>query len=135
VTIASVRSASARLASKPLPPRAAPVRRTRAAGRTGAARLLYIDKQTAGKIAVENGGALPRISNMQLHCPVLVVGEGVSTFEAEHVGAALRARGVRGYWLVEKQPRARPVGSGVLAETLIGFAGLHIERIASLDDL
>jgi hypothetical protein len=45
------------------------------------------------------------------------------------------ARGASGYWLVELQARPRPAGSGTLAETLVGFAGLHIERISTLDDL
>ena len=69
---------------------------------------------------------------MPFDCPVLVVGDGVPVFKVEHVGAALMARGVNGYWLVEVEPRPRPAGSGTLAQALVGFPGLRIERIASL---
>jgi hypothetical protein len=72
---------------------------------------------------------------MPLDCPVLVVGAGVPAFKAGHISAALKARGASGYWLVEVQQRPRPAGSGALADTLIGFAGLHIERIDSPNDL
>ena len=72
---------------------------------------------------------------MPLECPVLVVGTGVPAFKAEHVVAALKARGVSGYWLVEVKERPGPSGSGALAETLVGFPGLHIERIVSPSDL
>ena len=72
---------------------------------------------------------------MPLDCPVLVVGTGVPAFKAEHVVAALKARGVSGYWLVEMQQRPGSPGRGALAEMLVGFPGLHIERIASPSDL
>jgi hypothetical protein len=129
VTVTSVR-----LASLPLPPRAAPVRRSKPVGRTFSGRLLSIDKKSIGK-ALGDSSVLPRISDMPFDCPVLVVGDGVPAFKVEHVGAALRARGVNGYWLVEVEPRPRPAGSGTLAQALIGFPGLRIERIQSLDDL
>lgn len=103
-------------------------------GRPASGRLLYIDRKTAGEV-VGGNGALPRVSDMPLDFPVLVVGTGVSSFKVEHVGAALRARGARGYWLVEVQKRPRAVVGAPLAETLVGFPGLHIERIASPDDL
>jgi hypothetical protein len=125
---------SVRLASLPLPPRAAPVHRRKPIGHGGAIRPIDIDKETAGKVAGD-GDRLPHISSMRLECPVLVVGSGVSAFKAEHVVAALKARGVSGYWLVELQKRPGPSGSGALAETLVGFPGLHIERIASPSDL
>ena len=125
---------SVRLASLPLPPRAAPVRRRKPIGHGGAIRPIVIDKETAGKVAGD-GDRLPRISSMPLECPVLVVGTGVPAFKAEHVVAALKARGVSGYWLVEVKERPGPSGSGALAETLVGFPGLHIERIVSPSDL
>ena len=123
-----------RLVSLPLPPRSAPVRRHKPVPRPFSGRSLRIDKDTAGKLA-SHGSDLPRISDMPFDCPVLVVGDGVPAFKVEHVGAALRARGARGFWLVEMEPRPRSTGSGSLAETLVGFPGLHIERISSLDDL
>ena len=125
---------SVRLASLPLPPRAAPRRRRKPIGHGGSIRPIVIDKETAGKVA---GGSdrLPRISAMPLDCPVLVVGTGVPAFKAEHVVAALKARGVSGYWLVEVQQRPGSPGSGALAEMIVGFPGLHIERIASPSDL
>ncbi|KAB2942222.1 MAG: hypothetical protein K8F92_01720 [Hyphomicrobium sp.] len=110
------------------------MRRNKPVGRAASGRLLCIDKGTAEKVA-GNNGALPRISDMPFDCPVLIVGDGVPAFKVEHVAAALMARGASGYWLVEVQPRPRAMGSGALAETLVGFAGLHVERIASLDDL
>jgi hypothetical protein len=125
---------SLRLASLPLPPRPVPVRRRKPIGRAVSGRLLCIDKDTVGKMAGENGG-LPRISDMPFDCPVLVVGAGVPVFKVQHVGAALKARGVRGYWLVEMEPRPRPGSAGALAETLVGFPGLRIERIGSPADL
>ncbi len=125
---------SLRLASLPLPPRALPVHRKKPVVRAAAGRLLFIDKATAAQVAGESG-ALPRISAMPFECPVLVVGTGVSPFRAEHVAAALKARGASGYWLVEKQQRPRATGNGAVAETLVGFPGLHIERIGSPRDL
>lgn len=101
--------------------------------RSATGRLLCIDKETAGKVAGGNG-AFPRVSDMPADFPVLIVGAKVPTFKVEHVGAALKARGARGYWLVEIQPRPR-TSNGHLAETLIGFPGLHIERIDSPDEL
>ena len=86
------------------------------------------------KVASE-AGHLPRISAMPFECPVLVVGAGVPAFRAEHVAAALKARGASGYWLVEVQPRPRALAGGSLAETLVGFPGLHIERIGSPGNL
>ena len=47
---------------------------------------------------------------MPLECPVLVVGSGVPAFKAEHIVAALKARGVNGYWLVEVQRAPEPGG-------------------------
>ncbi len=102
-------------------------------GRPASGRLLFIDKDTVDKVAEEKGG-LPRVSDMPVDFPVLVVGAGVSSFNVARVGAALRARGVRGYWLVEVQERARAPSGGHLAETLVGFPGLHIERIGSSDE-
>jgi hypothetical protein len=116
-----------------LPARSAPVRRHKPVPSPFSGRSLRIDKGTAGKLAGGNG--LPRISDMQFDCPVLIVGDGVPAFKVEHVGAALMARGARGFWLVEIEPRPRSTGSGSLAETLVGFPGLHIERLLSLDDL
>jgi hypothetical protein len=127
-------TSSPRLASLPLPPRALPVRRRKPVGRSASGRILCIDKDTVDKVSVENG-ALPRVSDMPLDFPVLVVGAGVSSFKVQHVGAALRARGARGYWLVELQPRPRASTSGRLAEMMVGFPGLHIERICSTNDL
>jgi hypothetical protein len=103
-------------------------------GRPTSGRLICIDRQTAGEV-VSGNGDLPRVSDMPLEFPVLVVGSGVPKFKVEHVGAALKARGARGYWLVEVQARPRASAGGPLAETLVGFPGLHIERIASPDDL
>jgi hypothetical protein len=124
---------SLRLAFLPLPPRPSPVRRSKPIGRPTAGRLLCIDESTAGKLA--GNGSLPRISDMPFECPVLIVGNGVPAFKVEHVAAALMARGANGYWLVKLQPRSRPAESGTLAETLVGFPGLHVERVASLADL
>jgi hypothetical protein len=125
---------SVRLASLPLPPRPSPVHRRKPVGHGGAIRPIVIDRETAGRVA---GGSdrLPRISAMPLDCPVLVVGAGVPSFKAEHIVAALQARGATGYWLVEVQTRPAAAGSGALAEALVGFPGLHIERIGSPSDL
>ena len=123
-----------RLISLPLPPRATPVRRHKAVPRPLSGRSLRIDKGTAGKLASDTSD-LPRISDMPFDCPVLIVGDGVPSFKVEHVGAALMARGARGFWLVEIEPRPRSTGSGSLAATLVGFPGLHIERVTSLADL
>lgn len=123
-----------RLVSLPLPPRATPVRRRKLVPRPLSGRSLRIDKGTAGKLASDTN-ELPRISDMLFDCPVLIVGNGVPSFKVEHVGAALMARGARGFWLVEIEPRPRSTGSGSLAETLVGFPGLHIERVTSLADL
>jgi hypothetical protein len=123
-----------RLISLPLPPRATPVRRRKPIPRPVSGRSLRIDKGTAGKLASDTSD-LPRISDMPFDCPVLIVRDGVPSFKVEHVGAALMARGARGFWLVEIEPRPRSMGSGSLAATLVGFPGLHIERIASLADL
>lgn len=125
---------SVRLASLPLPPRAAAVRCHKPVGHGGSVSPIVIDKDTAGKVA-QGSDRLPRISLMPLDCPVLVVGCGVPAFKAAHIGAALKARGVSGYWLVEVQQRPRPMGSGALAATLVGFHGLHIERIGASSDL
>jgi hypothetical protein len=125
---------SVRLASLPLPPRAAPVRRHKPIGHGGAIRPIVIDKETAGRVSAGEE-SLPRISVMPLECPVVVVGSGVPTFKAAHIVAALKARGANGYWLVELQKRPIPVGGGALAEVLVGFPGLHIERIAAPSDL
>ena len=125
---------SVRLASLPLPPRAAPVRRHKPVGNGGAIRPIVIDKETAGKVSAGED-RLPRISAMPLECPVVVVGAGVPAFKAAHIVAALKARGANGYWLVELQKRPSSAGGGALAEMLIGFPGLHIERIASPSDL
>jgi hypothetical protein len=125
---------SVRLASLPLPPRAAPVRRHKPIGHGGAIRPIVIDKETAGRVSAGEE-SLPRISVMPLECPVVVVGSGVPTFKAAHIVAALKARGANGYWLVELQKRPSPVGGGALAEVLVGFPGLHIERIATPSDL
>lgn len=125
---------SIRLASLPLPPRAAPVRRRKPVGHGGGIRPIVIDKETAGKVSAGDE-SLPRISTMPLECPVVVVGSGVPAFKAAHIVAALTARGANGYWLVELQKRPSPAGGGVLAEMLIGFPGLHIERISSPSDL
>lgn len=127
-------SPSPRLTSLPLPPRAAPVRRRKSVVRAAAGRLIYLDRQTAGQFAGDSR-ALPRISDMPLDVPVLIVDTGVPAFKVEHVGAALKARGARGYWLVQVQPRPRAATSGVLAETLVGFPGLRIARIGSAEDL
>ena len=123
-----------RLISLPLPPRATPVRRRKAVPRPLSGRSLRIDKGTAGKLASDTND-LPRISDMPFDCPVLIVGDGVPSFKVEHVGAALMARGALGFWLVEIEPRPRSMGSGSLAATLVGFPGLHIERLLSLADL
>jgi hypothetical protein len=96
--------------------------------------LLYIDKDTVDKFSGDDR-ALPRIADTPVDVPVLVVGAGVPSFKVEHVGAALRARGARGYWLVELQPRPRAATGSPLPETLVGFPGLHIERIGSLGEL
>lgn len=125
---------SVRLASLPLPPRAAPIRRRKPVAHGGAIRPIVIDKETAGKVAAGED-SLPRISAMPLECPVVVVGTGVPAFRAAHIVAALRARGANGYWLVELQKRPSPAGGGALTQTLIGFPGLHIERIVSPSDL
>jgi len=126
---------SLRLASLPLPPRPTPVRRRKPVGHGGAVRPIVIDRETAGKVA-RGSDRLPRISvAMALDCPVLVVGAGVPSFKAEHIVAALQARGATGYWLVEVQRRPTGAGSGALAEALVGFPGLHIERIGSPSDL
>ena len=103
-------------------------------GHGGSIRPIVIDKETANKVA-RGSDRLPRISAMPLDCPVLVVGAGVPAFKAEHIVAALKARGVSGYWLVEVQKRPGPSGSGALAEMLVGFPGLHIEGIGSPSDL
>lgn len=132
--VKAVAVTSVRLASLPLPPRAAPIHHRKPVSHGGAIRPIVIDKETAGKVAGD-GDRLPHISSMRLECPVLVVGSGVPAFKAEHVVAALKARGVSGYWLVELKERPGPSGSGALAETLVGFPGLHIERIASPSDL
>lgn len=121
---------SVRLASLPLPPRPVPVHKRKPVSRATSSRLLCIDKDTAGKVAGERG-SLPRISDMPFDVPVLVVGAGVPAFKVQHVGAALKARGVRGYWLVEIEPRSRAFPNGAVAETLVGFPGLRIERIGS----
>lgn len=121
---------SLRLASLPLPPRALPVRRREPVGRAASGRFIYIDQEAVGKVVGENG-SLPRVSDMPLDFPVLIVGAGVPTFKVEHVGAALKARGARGYWLVEVQQRPRQATGGAVAETLVGFPGLHIARIAA----
>jgi hypothetical protein len=42
---------------------------------------------------------------------------------------------VRGYWLVQLQQRPRPQAGGRLAETLVGFPGLHIARVDTSEDL
>lgn len=125
---------SVRLASLPLPPRAAPVRHRKPVGHGGSIRPIVIDKDTAGKVA-RGSDRLPRISLMPLDCSVLVVGCGVPAFKAAHIGAALKACGASGYWLVEVEQRPRPTGSGALAATLVGFPGLHIERIGAPTDL
>lgn len=125
---------SVRLASLPLPPRATPVHRRRPKGHGGGIHPIVIDKETAGKVSAGEE-SLPRISSMPLECPVVVVGSGVPAFKAAHIVAALKARGANGYWLVELQKRPVPAGGGVLAEMLVGFPGLHIERIASPSDL
>jgi hypothetical protein len=117
-----------------LPPRAVPVRRQKSIGRSASGRLLYIDKDAVDRISGDDR-ALPRIADMLLDFPVLVVGTGVPSFKVEHVGAALRARGARGYWRVEVQPRPRAATGAPLVETLVGFPGLHIERIGSLGEL
>ena len=101
-------------------------------GHGGAIRPIVIDKETAGKVSAGED-RLPRIS--ALECPVVVVGAGVPAFKAAHIVAALKARGANGYWLVELQKRPNSAGGGALAEMLIGFPGLHIERIASPSDL
>jgi hypothetical protein len=118
----------------PLPPRAAPVHKRKPVGRTASGRFIYLDRQTADRLAVEDR-VLPRISDMPLDATVLIVDAGVPAFKVQHVGAALKARGARGYWLVQVQPRPRAASSGTLAETLIGFPGLHIARIGSTEEL
>lgn len=125
---------SPRLSSLPLPPRATPIRRRKRIGRAASGRLIYVDRDTIGEVAEKNGG-LPRVSDMPLDVPVLVVGAGVPSFKVQHVGAALKARGARGYWLVELQPRPLPPSSGAGAETLVGFPGLNIARVGSPSDL
>ncbi len=102
--------------------------------RGAAGRLLCIDRNAADKL-VGHRTAAPSPSELAFDGAVLIVGQGVPAFRVEHVGAALKARRASGYWLVEVQARPRPPGSGTLAETLVGFPGLHIERIASLTDL
>jgi hypothetical protein len=124
---------SPRLTSLPLPPRATPVRRRKPVGRLASGRLLFIDKATVDQVSGEKG-ALPRVSDMPVDFPVLVVGARVPSFKVAHVGAALKARGARGYWLVELQERPRAKANGHSAETLVGFPGLHIERIGSSQD-
>lgn len=124
---------SVRLASLPLLPRPIPVHRRKPVGRTAAGRMLCIDKDTVGRLAGENG-VLPRIGDLPIKCPVLVVGTGVPAFKVQHVSAALKARGVRGYWLVEVEGRLR-AKSGAVAETLVGFPGLRIERIGTPIDV
>jgi len=110
-----------------------PIRRRKQTARAATGRLLYVDKSTAGRIAGESR-ALPRVSDMPVDVPVLIVGDGVPAFKVEHVGAALKARGARGYWLVQLQARSyAPARS--LAETLIGFAGLNVTRIDSAAEL
>jgi hypothetical protein len=118
----------------PLPPRAAPIRHHKPVGRAASGRLISIDKETVDRVTGENG-ALPRVSDMPLHFPVLIVGSGVPSFKVERVSAALKARGVRGYWLVQLQQRPRPQAGGRLAETLVGFPGLHIARVDTSEDL
>ena len=103
-------------------------------GHGGAISPIVIDKETAGKVSAGDD-SLPRISAMPLDCPVVVVGSGVPAFKTAHIVAALKARGANGYWLVELRPRPASAGSGVVAEVLVGFPGLHIERIASPSDL
>ncbi len=110
------------------------MRRSKPVGRAAASRVVVIDKKEFAAATADNDGALPPpLSAMPLDCTVLVVGSGVPAFKAEHVGAALRARGASGYWLVEVEPRSRANGSGALAQTLVGFPGLHIERISAND--
>jgi len=72
---------------------------------------------------------------MPLDFPVLVVDRGVPAFKVEQVSAALKARGARGYWLVEARERPARPAVARLAETLIGFPGLHITRIGSPAEL
>lgn len=126
-------TSSPRLTSLPLPPRATPVRRRKPVGRLASGGFLYIDKATADQVARDDG-ALPRVSDMPVDFPVLVVGARVPSFKVAHVGAALKARGARGYWLVELQERPRAKANGYSVETLVGFPGLHIERIGSPQD-
>ena len=110
------------------------MRRHKPIGHGGAIRPIVIDRETAGKVSAGEESLL-RISTMPLECPVVVVGSGVPAFKAAHVVAALTARGADGYWLVELQTRPSPAGGGALAEVLVGFPGLHIERIATPSDL
>lgn len=125
---------SSRLSSLPLPPRAAPVRCRKRVNRAASGRLIYLDRETAGKFTAD-ARTLPRISDMPLDVPVLIVDAAVPPFKVEHVGAALKAHGARGYWLVELQARpCTPVGNRV-AETLTGFPGLRIARIGSAEEL
>ena len=72
---------------------------------------------------------------MPLDVPVLIVASGVPAFKVEHVGAALKARGARGYWLVRPTINRSTANGGRLAETLVGFPGLHIARLEQPGDL
>lgn len=125
----TVSVSSLRLASLPLPPRASPVRRRKPVGRAAAVRPLFVDQETAEKVARE-AGRLPPVSTMPFECPVLVVGKGVSAFRAEHVAAALRQRGLGGYWLIELEPRRAAATGNGNATQLVGFSGLHVARIS-----
>ncbi|WP_072371302.1 hypothetical protein [Hyphomicrobium sp. NDB2Meth4] len=127
-------SNSSRLSSLPLPPRAAPVRRRKPVARSAAGRFLLIDEDTADKLAIETG-RLPRVSDMPLDVPVLIVASGVPSFKVEHVGAALKARGARGYWLVRPASNRTSANGDRLTETLVGFPGLHIARLEQPHDL
>lgn len=103
-------------------------------GRAASGRLICLDRETAGKFTGD-ARALPRISDMPLDVPVLIVDAGVPPFKVEHVGAALKAHGARGYWLVELQARPSAPVSGAVAEMLTGFPGLRIARIGSAEEL
>ena len=118
----------------PLPPRALPVRRRKPVAKSASGRFIYIDKETAEKVAGGNG-ALPRVSDMPVEFPVLVVDAGVPSFKVQHVSAALKARGARGYWLVKLQARPRSATGASVTETLVGFPGLHVARIDTPDAL
>ena len=74
-------------------------------------------KMTTG-IAAPVGGTVVSRNDAALRDPQLVNGDPY-----------------RAGWLVEIEPRPRSTGSGSLAETLVGFPGLHIERLSSLADL